>query len=136
MKQEIKDFVDGYNKVMDVNREILSELKDFVPGSTWTERFIRECVSTKKITEEDCDLENAILYTYPDGKLELQAFSNERCGITYFWLRLSDLEESYREREVNLLKENIDHRIKELAEEIVRLGVEMEECLKIKKGIS
>ena len=131
MTQEIRNFVDGYNMAMDWNKNILN---DFVP--IYTKDFIKEFLSTDKITEEDYDLDNAKIYSYDDtGILELQVFSNKVYGGVYFWLKPGETEEEYKKRKIEQIEAYINKRVSNLLTTINELASEKDELSKIKEQI-
>lgn len=136
MKQEIKDFVEGYNKTMDFNKEIVESFgKGYVPS--YTKNFIKEYLSTNKITEEGYDLENAKLYTYEQtGTQELQAFNNKTYGTTYFWFKPGETEEEYKKRKTDSIGKHALERLKAISMEMAALDGEKNEFEKICNGLN
>jgi hypothetical protein len=136
MKQEIKDFVEGYNKTMEWNKEILESFgKGYV--HSYTKKFIKEYLSTNKITEEGYDLENAKLYTYEQtGTQELQAFSNKTYGTTYFWFKPGETEEEYKKRKMDSVGRYALERLKEISMEMAALDGEKSEFERIRDGLN
>lgn len=136
MKQEIKDFVEGYNKTMDFNKEILESFgKGYVPS--YTKNFIKDYLSTDKITEDGYDLENAKLYLYEQtGVQELQAFSNKKYGTMYFWLKPDETEEEYKKRKIDSIGKHALERLKEISMEMAALDGEKSEFEKIRDGLN
>lgn len=135
MKQEIKTFVEEYNKRMDWNQEIIDGFgKGYIPS--YTKDFIKENLSTGKITEEGFDLENAKLFAYEHDNLqELQAFNNETYGTTYFWLRSNETEDEYKERKQNRVRENAVKRLFDIGLEMAKLNGEKNEFERIRDGL-
>ena len=132
--EEIKKFVEGYNERMDWNREILDTFdKDFVPDQT--KDFMDDYFSTDKITEEGYDLESAELYTYDDGMLELQAYSNTKYGTVYFWLKPEEDKETYIRKKNAQIVEEINKTLDELSSTITNLTARHNEYLRIKENL-
>jgi len=132
MKKEIKNFVEEYNKRMDWNKDIRDSLNlDFIPIYT---DIIKDYLPTEKLDEEGYDLENASYYTYDDGLMELQAFSNTAYRTHYLWVHPyeTDAENSYKEEKIERLKEKINERLDELKPFIA----EENELQKIKEKLS
>ena len=124
MKKKVRDFVNLYNRNIDLNQSIFNEAeRDFIFNSEYV-KILREYISFEKITEDNCDLENAKVYEYEDtGNLELQAFSYETYGTMYFWANPNHDEETYKKNKieyitkvVNECKEDVLKRLKELEE--------------------
>ena len=77
MTEDIKNFVERYNKCMQWNKEIIKSLGT----KNIPQDIIEKYLTTDAITEDGYDLENAKLFVYSEndslaGTLELQAFSN------------------------------------------------------------
>ena len=131
-REEVKKFVEEYNKRMDWNKDIRDSLNlDFHPIYT---NIIKDCLDTEKLDEEGYDLENAAFYTYDDGLMELQAFSNTAYRTHYFWVQPyeTDAEKSYKAEKIEYIKESIDRRLVELQPFIA----EESELQKIKEKLS
>lgn len=110
MKEEVRKFVEEYNKRMDWNEDIRKSINlDFVP-------IIKDSLSTEKIDEEGYDLENASYYTHDDGLMELHAFSNTAYRTHYFWVRPyeKDAESAYKTDKIEFIKRGINQRIQDL----------------------
>lgn len=132
MKEEVKNFVEEYNKRMDWNKDIRDSLNlDFIPIYT---DIIKDYLSTKKLDEEGYDLDDALFYTYDDGLMELQAFSNTAYRTHYFWVQPyeTDAEKSYKAEKIECLKEKINKRLEELKPFVA----EESELQKIKEKLS
>lgn len=132
MKEEVKNFVEEHNKRMDWNKDIRDSLNiDFSPIYT---DIIKKYLTTEKLDEEKYDLENASYYTYEDGLMELQAFSNIVYRTHYFWVKPyeTDTENSYKEEKIERIKEKINERLDELKPFIT----EENELQKIKEKLS
>lgn len=132
MKEEVKNFVEEYNKRMDWNKDIRDSLNlGFIPIYT---DIIKEYLTTEKLDEEGYDLENALFYTYDDGLMELQAFSNTVYRTHYFGVKPyeTDAENSYKSEKIEHIKEKINERLDELKPFIA----EENELQKIKEKLS
>lgn len=132
MKEEVKNFVEEYNKRMDWNKDIRDSINlDFSPIYT---DIIKDYLSTEKFDEEGYDLESALFYTYDDGLMELQAFSNTDYRTHFFWIRPyeTDAENSYKAKKIEHLKEIINKRLEKLQQFIA----EESELQKIKEKLS
>lgn len=132
MKDAVKNFVEEYNKRMDWNKDIRDSLNlDFNPIYT---DVIKDYLTTEKLDEEGYDLENALVYTYNSGLIELQAFSNTAYRTHYFWVQPyeTDVENSYKAHTIKYIKESIDRRLKELQPFVA----EESELQKIKEKLS
>ena len=71
----IPEFIEEYNKRMDWNRDILGNVDDaYLSSHPFMKEIADEYLSTGKITEETHDIDNAKIYEYDDGLLELQVF--------------------------------------------------------------
>lgn len=132
MKDAVKNFVEEYNKRIDWNKDIRDSLNlDFSPIYT---DIIKDDLTTEKLDEEGYDLENALVYTYNSGLMELQAFSNTAYRTHYFWVQPyeTDAENSYKAHTIKYIKESIDKRLIELQPFVA----EENELQKIKEKLS
>ena len=132
MKEEVKNFVEEYNKRIDWNKDIRDSLNlDFIPIHT---DIIKDYLAIEKLDEEGYDLENASFYTYDDGLMELQAFSNTVYRTHYFWVKPyeTDAENSYKAEKIEHIKEKINERLEDLQPFIA----EEKELQKIKEKLS
>ena len=132
MKKEVKKFVEENNKRIDWNKDIRDGLNlDPIPIHT---DIIKDYLPIEKLDEEGHDLENASYYTYDDGLMELQAFSNTAFRTHYFWVhpRETDAENSYKAEKIEYIKERINERLEKLQPFIA----EEKELQKIKEKLS
>ena len=131
MTQEVKDFITGYNKAMEWNKDILNGF-----DANLTKDFIGEYLPTEKIVEEDYELDNAKIYSYDDeGLFEMQVYSLKIYHGVYFWLKCNETEEEYKKRKTELVVQRISEKVNGLTAEIDRLTAERGEFLKIKEAI-
>lgn len=110
MKEEVKKFVEEYNKRMDWNEDIRKSINlDSVP-------IVRDSLSTEKLDEEGYDLENASYYTYDDGLMELHALSKTAYHTYYFWVKPyeKDAESVYKTDKIEFIKRSVNQRIQDL----------------------
>lgn len=126
MKEDIKCFVEDYNKRMDWNVFILDRLLK-VYNPILTKDLLDEHLSTKKITEDRIDLENAKIHIYGNGVREMQAFNNETLGTTYFWVKPDETEMEYKKKKINSIKKYVTGRKEELENKIEELYAENKE---------
>lgn len=125
MKEEVKKFVEAYNRQMKWNRDILkgeANPDDFQYG---TNEIIEHYLSTDIITEKDYELDNARVFYYDDKqpvKAELQAFNLKTFCTHYFWCVEDMTEEEYK-----------TERIRGVNEELDRCKIEQMEILKTAK---
>ena len=132
MDEKVKKFVEEYNKRMDWNKDIRDSLNlDFSPIYT---DIIKDCLTTEKLDEEGYELEDASCYTYDDGLMELQAFSNTAYRTHYFWVMPyeKDAENTYKAEKVDIFKKEINKRLEELKQFVA----EENELQKIKEKLS
>ena len=112
MTENVKNFVEEYNKRMSWNRDIIKNLKiKYNKLNKNLQRFVDENLATKDITEEGFDLEHAKVYSYDDGTLEMQAFNNETYGTTYFWVKPVENEETYKKNRISQIIKELDKEI-------------------------
>lgn len=129
MKEEIRKFVEEYNKRIDWNKEILGD----IGGLDNIKHFMDSFISTKKIAEEGYDLEHAKCYTYEDGMLELQAFNNATYGTSYFWVKPIMGESEYKEDRRQIVKKEINERLQQILPELEKITAQKDSLLKLKE---
>jgi len=133
MKKEIKEFVESYNQRMEWNKEILERvntvLYDF-NSTECTRDLIDGYLSTKKITEENCELKDAQIYQLENGKLEMQAFRHSTLCSTYFYTRIGETKEEYMKtkmdainRTIRALQCNMSKKLSKLSQDIETLSM-------------
>ena len=136
MTEEIKNFVEKFNRQVQWDNEIIKSLgKKNIPQDIIDNYF------SEPITEEEYDLENARLYEYGKadnwaGTLELQAFNNKTYGTVYFWIRHDYTEKEYKAKRIEAVKKEMNKRIDELFEKIKGLTAEFKQYNKLKKMIA
>ena len=136
MKEEIKNFVEKFNRQVQWDNEILKSLgKKNIPKDIIENYFIGE-----PITEEGYDLENARLYEYGKddnwaGTLELQAFSNTTYRTVYFWIHKDYTEKEYKANRIEAVKKEMNKKLDELFEQIKDLTSTFKQYNKLKKQI-
>lgn len=119
MTEEVKKFVEAYNRQTEWNCEILKgsvNLDDFKDDA---KDIIRHFLSTNIITEKDYELDNAKVYYYTDRqpvKSELQAFSFKTLGTHYFWCVEDMTKEEYKAERLRVVNEELDRCRKEQME--------------------
>lgn len=123
----IPEFIEEYNKRMDWNRDILGDLDDaYLSAHPFMKEIADEYLSTGKITEETYDIDNAKIYEYDDGLLELQAQSKRTYRLTYFWADPNEDEEQYKAKKIkkvlDVLKKNKDEIVGKIKEETSKLN--------------
>ena len=128
MKEDVKNFVIEYNTRMIWNKDIINKYGE----KNIPQDIIDDHLTTEPIDEENYDLENAKLYEYTDddawkGTIELQAYSNKRCYICYFWLKPSDTEEIYKDKKIEKIKGEVEKRCHLLFEKITSLTSELKQ---------
>ena len=137
MTEDIKNFVERYNKCMQWNKEIIKSLGiKNIPQD-----IIEKYLTTDAITEDGYDLENAKLFVYSEndslaGTLELQAFSNTIYGTVFFWVRKDDTEEVYKAKKIEKIKNEMNKQLDKLFEQIKGLTSTFKHYNKLKKQIA
>ena len=137
MTEDIKNFVEKYNKCMQWNKEIIKSLG----AKNIPQVIIENLLTTDTITEDGYDLENARLYEYGKddnwaGTLELQAFSNSTYHTAYFWIHKDYTEEEYKAQKIEKIKEVMNKELDELFEKIKGLTSTFKHYNKLKKQIA
>lgn len=136
MTEDIKNFVEKYNKHMQWNKDIINSLG----AKNIPQDIIEDYLTTDIITEDGYDLENANLYEYGKddnwaGTLELQAFSNSTLRTVYFWIHKDYTEEEYKTQKIEKIKEAMNKKLDELFEKIKGLTSTFKHYNKLKKQI-
>ena len=127
MNDNVKKFVEEYNKRMSWNRDIIKKFKiKYNKLNEYLQKFIDENLTTEDITEEGIDLEHAKVFEYgPEdswcGTLEMQAFNNKTYDDTYFWVKPIS-EEKYKKDKINLIIKLLDDDINKRAVKINELN--------------
>lgn len=116
MKEEVKKFVEAYNRQTEWNREILKGAMNLDDFKDDAQDIIRHFLGTNIITEKDYELDNAKVYYYTDRepvKAELQAFSFKTLGTHYFWCAEDMTKEEYKAERLLVVNEELDNCKKE-----------------------
>ena len=137
MTEDIKKFVETYNKHMQWNKEIIKSLG----VKNIPQVIIENILTTDTITEDGYDLENAKLFVYNEndslaGTLELQAFSNNSYHTVYFWIHKDYTEEEYKAQKIEKIKDVMNKELDELFEKIKGLTSTFKHYNKLKKQIA
>lgn len=136
MTEDIKNFVEKYNKHMQWNKDIINSLW----AKNIPQDIIEDYLTTDIITEDGYDLKNAHLYEYGKddnwaGTLELQAFSNNTLRTVYFWIHKDYTEEEYKAQKIEKIKDVMNKQLDELFEKIKDLTSTFKHYNKLKKQI-
>ena len=112
MKEEVKIFVEDYNKkIQEVDLKIRESLKDQLKDPRLAD-MLDDYIGDEIITPENVDLVDAEVYEYENHRLELQAFNNKTLQHTYWWTTPTQTVEEYRKNRLKiigeLLSDNID----------------------------
>ena len=122
MEAKVKNFVEIYNRNMSWNKDILDSMNiDYINKYEYTKDFVKDKLSTKTITADDYDLDHAEVYSYDDGTLELQVYSYESYHGVYFWANPNENEDTYKNKKITWIVENLDKSINETKEELNKL---------------
>ena len=129
-EKQITDFVEKYNKQMDWNKDIRSNVKN---DSKWSKDFIAKWLPTDKIDESSFELERAKVYPCDSQRLEMQVYSYKKYGEVYFWVNPNITEHEYKEQKLKLMREDIDYLLGELQPKIKDLVAKNNAYSKIKE---
>ena len=137
MKEKVRNFVDLYNKNIDVNQSIFNEIeRDFIVNSEYV-KILSDYISFKKITEEICDLEDADVYEYEDsGMLEMQAYCYETYGTRYYWTHPNLDEEAYKKKKIGDITEVLNRHRRNAVKKMQEASSEIEEINKVMEFIN
>jgi hypothetical protein len=133
MKEEVKNFVELYNRNMSWNKDILNSMNiDYINKYEYTKDFVKDKLTTETITADDYDLEHAEVYSYDDGLLELQVYSYESYHGVYFWANPNEDEDAYKNKKITWIVENLDKSINEKKEELNKLSSILENEIELR----
>ena len=137
MKKKVKDFVQKYNKCIDWNKDIFSELeRKYILNSEYV-KVISDYISFKKITKRICDLETAEVYEYEDtGMLEMQTYCYETYGTRYYWVHPNLDEEAYKKKKIEDITEALTKHRENAVKKIQEASSEIEEINKVMEFIN
>lgn len=137
VKEEIKNFVEEYNKRMCWNKDIINQFGEKnIPAY-----IIDEYLATDLIDEDTYSLEDADLYKYDDEDdgwfrtLELQVYNTKKYSTTYFWINADDTEETYKSKKIEKIKEAVEEKCDKLYGWINSLNSEFKQYSEFKKLI-
>lgn len=133
MKEEVKNFVEIYNRNMSWNKDILNSMNiDYINKYEYTKNFVEDKLTTETITADDYDLEHAEVYSYDDGTLELQVYSYKSYHGVYLWANPNENEDTYKHKKITWIVENLDKSINEKKEEINKLSSILENEIELR----
>lgn len=137
MEKKVKDFVQKYNKCIDWNKDIFSELeRKYILKSEYV-KVIRDYISFKKVTKRVCDLERAAVYEYEDsGMLEMQAWCYDTYGTRYYWLHPNLDEKAYKRKKIKDITKVLTKHRKNAVKRMQEASSELEEINKVMEFIS
>jgi len=134
MTEEVKKFVDCYNKRISWHEDILNSLdKDYLLSHEYTKNIVEECLNLEKIYPEDYDLDHVSgVYSYDDGTLEMEVFSNIIYHRVYFWTNPNKTEKEYKAERINMIIDKITNRSNEINNQLNTLQDELSQIEKFK----
>jgi len=127
----IENFIQEFNKRVDWDLEILNKYNINLANDNSSNAIIKHYLCFTKINSEDYDIDNAKLYEYPmeNGKhtFELQAYSIvDQCN-RYFWVRLEEEEDEYKDGRIKAIKKELTKRYNEVRNKLLILNNEKNE---------
>lgn len=137
MKKKVKDFVEAFNKQIEWNKDIFSELeRKYILKSEYV-NVISDYISFKKITKRNCDIETAEVYEYEDsGMLEMQAWCYETYGTRYYWVHPNLDEKAYKRKKINDIKKVLTRNRQKAVKKMQEASSELEEINKVMEFIN
>ena len=133
MKEEVKNFVELYNRNMSWNKDILNGMNiNYINKYEYTKNFVEDKLTTETISADDYDLEHAEVYSYDNGTLELQVYSYKSYHGVYFWTNQNDNEDTYKNKRITWIIENLDKSINEKKEELNKLSSILENEIELR----
>ena len=108
MKITVQEFVENYNKCMDWNIELRQRLNTelFSDHDTIAE-ILDSYLSDRKITPENYEIENAIIYENAPDHYEMHVFSYLTYRDTYFWTTFGMTKEEYIADRLRVIKREL-----------------------------
>ncbi len=114
-QEDIEQFVEAYNKSIDWNCDLLKTMNlDVINSAQYIANELEHYLSTEKITKDNYELENAAIYKYDDGKLEMQVYSYKSYGTIYFWVTPWLNEQQYKNERIEKISRLLRTRKTEL----------------------
>jgi predicted nuclease with TOPRIM domain len=127
----IETFIQEYNKRIDWDLDILNKYNINLSNDNSANEIIKDYLGLTKINHEDYDIDNAELYEYAidNGKqtFELQVYSFTDYCHKYFWVRLEEEEDEYKENKINTIKKELTSRYNEVRNKLLILENEKNE---------
>lgn len=140
MENNVKSFVEEYNKRIEWNKDLIKSIFndfDLETVSDELKDLFDDFLSVDSITEEGYDLENANVYTYEDtGTLELQAFNNTTYRGNYFWVKPIENEDDYKDDRLRIIEKVVTKRLGQIIPELNKLTKAKNDFEKLKEHIN
>jgi len=133
MDRKVRDFVRLYNRNMEWNKDIFSELeRKYISNSEYVNLISSGHVSFRKISRRICDLENAKVYEYEDtGMLELQAYCYDTYGIRYYWANPNLDKDTYKKKKIEDIEKLIGEYKQKATKKLEEATAEINEINKV-----
>lgn len=133
MNEDVKNFVELYNRHMSWNKDILDSMNmDYINKYEYTKDFVDDKLNTEIITPDDYDLEHAEVWRYDDGLLELQVYSYKSYHDVYFWANPNDNEDTYKHKKIVKITESLNESINKKKEELNKLSSILENEIELR----
>ena len=140
MENNVKSFVDEYNKRIEWNKDLIKSILNVFDLETVSDELkdlFDDFLSVDSITEEGYDLEDANVYTYEDtGTLELQAFNNTTYRRNYFWVKPIGNEDDYKDDRLGTIEKVVTERLGQIIPELNKLTKAKNDFEKLKEHIN
>lgn len=121
----IEQFIESFNRTIDWNNDIRKTFRTTVFTNPVTKQIIDDYLSTRKITPEEYNLEEATLLKDGDNRYELQAESKTSYSMVWFWVTLGESEQDYKNRKHKHLMEEVTKACTERAAMVNKISSEL-----------
>lgn len=112
MEISVQDFVENYNKCMDWNIELRQRLNtELFSDHETTAEILDSYLSDKKITPENYELSDAVLYMNSPNHYEMHVYSYLTYHDSYFWTTFGMTKEEYLADRIRVIKRELSREI-------------------------
>lgn len=137
MEKSIQDFVENYNKCMDWNIELRQRLnvEQFCDHETIAE-ILHNYLSDKKITPDNYELSDAVMYMNSPDHYELDVYSYLTYHETYFWTTFGMTKEEYIADRLRVVQRELSREIADTNNKLDTLTIKKEKLEQFNSNIN
>lgn len=108
MKKTVQEFIENYNKCMEWNTDLRQRLHiELFSDHETTAEILDSYLSDKKITPENYELSNAVLYECAPNHYEMHVYSYLTYHDSYFWTTFGMTKEEYIADRLRVIKKEL-----------------------------